>query len=170
MVFAVLLTVSVAAGCKKKAAGGSDCASLGPAMDRMMDTVMKEEGKDIPPDKKKEAEDMMKQMMPKMKTAMIKSCTDDKWSADMITCVNSAKSQADMKGCDAKLTPDQKTKLDKNMMEAMGMGGGPEAPPAPEGSAAPTEGSAAPAEGSAAAPAGSAAPAEGSAAPAGSAK
>jgi hypothetical protein len=88
---------------------------------------------------------------------MIKSCTDDKWGAEAIKCMTGAKNEGEFKACEGKLSPDQKSKVEKAMMEAMGMGGmggGKEEPPPPP----PTEGS------------GSAAPAptEGSAAPAGS--
>ncbi len=156
--FVACLSLVAFTGCKKKGGGGDCTSTVNSAVDRMMDQQMKEgmkEGGDkMTPEMKKQAEDMMNAMKPKMKTAMVKSCTDDKWSADALKCMDDAKTMDDMQKCEGKLTPEQKKNVDKNMSEAMGMGdmhgGGDTA-------AKPTEGSAA--AGSAAA--GSAAPAAG---------
>jgi hypothetical protein len=154
IVFVAALSLAAFSGCKKK---GGDCKStIDTAVDRLMSEGMKD--KNMTPDMKKQAEAMMKEMAPKMKSAMTKSCTDDKWSADVLKCINDAKAEADMDKCQKMLTKEQQANVEKAMSEAMGMpakAGGDEdkAPPA-EGSAAPApEGSAAekPTEGAAAA-------------------
>ena len=121
-----------------------------------------------------------------LKQAMTNRCTEDKWSADVIKCYDSASSMEEIRSCRQKLPADQQQKLQAEEMQVMmkamggpgGMGGmpghpnmgGPGMPGAPGGApdqnGAPTAvpptgsatmGSAAPAAGSAAAPAGSAA-------------
>jgi|GEM_PF-1300956 len=87
-------------------------------------------------------------MMDKMRALGVQRCTDDKWSAEAVTCMNDAKTEADSQGCYGKLTAEQRDKMNKAAMEMM-------TPPAAAGAAAaPAAGSAAvPAAGSAAAPA-----------------
>jgi len=118
IIFVSVLSIAAFAGCKK--GGGGDCAgTINGMMDRMMQDGMKEGGDKVTPEMKKMAEEMMK----KMSEPMIKVCTDDKWSADALKCMNDAKNDADGKKCEAMLTPEQKTHMEKVMKEAMGMGG-----------------------------------------------
>ena len=154
MIVAALLAAS-AAGCKKK----GDCKTT---IQGVVDRMMKQEGgdkmKDMPPEMKKQ----MDAMMSKMVDVMTKRCVDDKWSADVLKCLNDAKSEDELKKCDDKLTPEQKAAEKKAEAEAMGMGdmgGGDEAPKA-DGSAAPAP---TPAPAGSAAPAPAEAPTEGAA-------
>jgi hypothetical protein len=143
--FVATLSLLAFAGCKKKG-GGGDCEStVNSAVDRMMDQQMKEgmKDKDMSPEMKKMAEDMVKTMGPKMKAAMTKSCKDDKWSAEALKCIDDAKTEKDFDGCEAKFTPEQKKNMEKAMSEAMGMGGGHEMDEKPTEGAAPEGGSAA---------------------------
>jgi hypothetical protein len=119
--FVSLLSLTAFAGCKK--GGGSDCAgTVGGMVDRMMADSMKDEK--MPPEMKKQAEEMMKAMVPKLKDVMTKRCTEDKWSADALKCMADAKNEGDAKKCDAMLTPEQNKAMEKASAEAMGMGGG----------------------------------------------
>jgi hypothetical protein len=154
--FVIALSV-LAFGCKKKAASSGDCAT---AINRSME-LSKAEMKEMGTDDK---------MMQKMADLGIQHCKDDKWSADVIKCMNDAKTMADSQACYGKLTPEQQEKMNKAAMELAAPAAGSAAGEGAAGSAAPDTGSAA---GSAAGGAGSAAdPAAGSAgsaAPAGSA-
>jgi hypothetical protein len=130
----LFVAIALTAACKKKdGAGGSDCAG---AVDHMMQVQMGSMPKDMPEDMKKQMNDMMG----KAKAAIVKSCTDTKWSADAITCIKSIKSEDESKKCDEKLTKDQRDAAEKAAAEATGMGGPAmkkdEEPKAPEGSAA----------------------------------
>jgi len=142
IVFAAAISLTAFTGCKKK---GGDCASsVNGLIDRMMGDEMKAAGDKVTPEMKKMAEEMKTTMS----SAMVKVCTDDKWSADMLKCMDDAKDESTAKKCDEKLTPDQKKHLDEAMASAMGMGTGKhkadgDTPPAP------------PAEAPAPAPAGS---------------
>ena len=155
-------------GCKKK--GGADCDSaVSNAIDRSMAEEMKAGG-DMPPEMKKQAEEMMKAVVPKIKSAMIKSCKDDKWSDEVLKCMNDAKTKADFDGCENKLTPQQKSNAEKAAAEAMGMGGamgggdhGTTEPAGGSAGSAEMGGSAAGSAEAGSAEAGSAAPAGGSA-------
>jgi len=114
----VLVALCALAGCKKS---GGDCAgTINGFMDRVMGAEMKAAGDKATPEMKKMADDMMKQMS----TTMIKVCTDDKWSAEALKCMDDAKDEASAKKCDGTLTPEQKKHLDDAMAEAMGMGMG----------------------------------------------
>jgi hypothetical protein len=128
-------------GCGK---GGSDCASLGPAIEHQMDAEMNA-SKDAPAEMKKQAEEMMKAIMPKMKAVLTKSCSDDKWPGDAIKCMTSAKSMRDMQGCDSKLSAEQKANVEKAMTAAMRDMPGVKKRGAADPSVTPTEGAPAPA-------------------------
>jgi hypothetical protein len=121
----------------------------------------------------------------KLQGIYTKRCTEDKWSADVLACFESAAGMAAMKACRGKLPPEQSAKLQSDIMTVMAgagamMGGAPMGHPggpmgpgamggAMGGAGAPAgdPGAAAP---GAAAPAGTAAPSAGTAAPSGSAK
>jgi hypothetical protein len=114
------LSLVAFAGCKKK---GGDCDStINAAIDRMIEQQKHEMvnvgGDKLTPEQRKLAEDNANEVAAKLKAAMTKSCKDDKWSADMLKCMDDVKSMQDMERCDAKLTPEQKT----NSKKAMGMG------------------------------------------------
>ena len=94
------------------------------AIDRMMDEEAKKMPKDMPADQKKMADEMMKTMVPKMKATLTKVCTDDKWSPEMLKCVDAAKNMEEGQACNKTLSAEQKAHLDKEMASAMGMGGG----------------------------------------------
>lgn len=147
--FVTTLSLLAFAGCKKKGGGGDCDSSINSAVDRMIDQQMKEGMKDekVTPEMKKMAEDMANQMKPKMKAAMSKSCKDDKWSADMLKCMDDAKTMDEMEKCESKLTPDQKKNMDKAMNDAMGMGGGHEMDEKPTEAPAGSAAAAAPAAG-----------------------
>lgn len=133
IVFVAAVSLTAFTGCKKK---GGDCSSsVNGLVDRMMDAEMKGAGDKMTPEMKKMAEDMKKTMV----TAMVKVCEDDKWSADMLKCMDDSKDEASAKKCDEKLTPDQKKHLDEAMGAAMGMGGGKHKAEGAEG-APPAEG------------------------------
>ena len=57
---------------------------------------------------------------------LVKHCTEDKWSADVITCYQTANGMMAMKACRTKLPQDQAQKLlaDEIGVMSAGMGGG----------------------------------------------
>jgi small lipoprotein (TIGR04454 family) len=92
----VLASVVSAVGCGAK----SDCdGAIRGAVDRMVSASQST----LTPD----GFQRVAEVAPAMKDALVKSCTDDKWDKAVIACYADAKSQADMNGCDAKLTPEQ---------------------------------------------------------------
>jgi hypothetical protein len=105
-------------------AGGHCDVTISSAIDRMMEQQMKESADKMTPDQKKTVEDMANELKPKMKAALAKSCTDDKWSADALTCMDDAKTMMEMEKCESKLTPEQKMNSDKAIQEAVGRGAG----------------------------------------------
>jgi hypothetical protein len=143
IVLASVLALSALGGCKKK--GGDCAATINGMMDRMSADAMKDDKAKMTPEMKKMADEMMK----KMSEPMIKACSDDKWSAEALKCMDDAKAEDDGKKCEKMLTPEQSKHMEKVMSEAMGMGdkpsmGGdkpamgdkPAEPAAPAGSAA----------------------------------
>ena len=148
----VFLAALSFAACKK-GGGASECASVVPAaIDRSMPD-MKKEMAGVPDDK-------LAAFGTSIKGVMVKHCTEDKWSADILKCLAAGKTGDDMQKCSKAIPKDQQDKLDKDMEEAMkplmadmmkAAGGG--APPAGDmaGSAAAPAGSAGETAGSAAA-------------------
>src|SRR6476660_873303 len=99
----VIASVLVVAGCKK----GGDCAK---AIDKSMEVAK------LPDDAKTQA---------KMRELAVQHCKDDKWSDDVLTCMTSAKSEAEAQGCYGKLSKDQQDKMNKAVMDMMSAGGAP---------------------------------------------
>ena len=141
IVFVSLLSIAAFTGCKKK--GGDCAATINGMMDRMMQDGMKGPNADkMTPEMKKMGEEMMK----KVSEPMIKACTDDKWSAEALKCMDEAKTDDDGKKCEAMLTPDQTAHVEKATKDAMGgmmgadhaaakmdnMAGSAPSPPSPE--------------------------------------
>jgi hypothetical protein len=116
IVFAAALSLA-AFGCKKK---GGDCTA---AIANSMEVA------------KASMAGVDKTMVAKMHDLAIKSCQDDKWSDEVISCMTDAKSEPAAKGCYSKLTADQQAKMNKAAMDLA-------SPPAAAGSAAPATGSA----------------------------
>jgi hypothetical protein len=108
-------------GCKK----GSSASSCADAITKGVDTMMAAGAKRMesaPPDMKAK----MDEASVKLKGVMTNRCTEDKWSADVISCYSTAAKREDLRNCRAKLPPDQATKLQKEEMDVMvgtGLGG-----------------------------------------------
>jgi len=186
------LTLSLFAGCKKGGSAASECSSaVSKGVDKMIAArkqKLDEQGSNLPPELKARMDERSKKMdevSGALKQAMTNRCTEDKWSADVLKCYDTAASMEEIRKCRQMLPADQQQKLQAEEMQVMmksmggqpgGMGGMPGHPDgmggdpmhgAPGGapgqngappSVPPTEGSAA------------AAPAAGSAAATGSAK
>ena len=103
LVFVAALSFA-SVGCKKKAAGGSDCSQ---AVNHSMELSKGEMQKMGTDDK----------MMAKMVELGIQHCKDDKWSNDALKCMVDAKTMADSQGCYGKLSKDQQDKMNKSVME-----------------------------------------------------
>jgi len=58
-----------------------------------------------------------KAMLGKMRDLAVKSCQDDKWGDEAITCMTDAKSEAAAQACYGKLTADQQAKMNKAAMD-----------------------------------------------------
>jgi hypothetical protein len=138
-------------GCKKKSAGGDDCAkAVGNSMALSKAEMEKAPGMDAT-------------LMQKMADLGVQHCKDDKWSAEATKCMIDAKTMADAQGCYGKLSKDQQDKMNKAAMDmAMGPHGGSDTAGA-AGSAGTAAGSDTGAAGSGSAAAGSAETGSGSA-------
>jgi hypothetical protein len=105
-------------GCKK-GSSASDCAG---AVTKGVDTMMAAGAKRMesaPADMKAK----MEAASVKLKGVMTNRCTEDKWTADVISCYAAAEKREDLRNCRAKLPPDQAAKLQKEEMDVM-MGAG----------------------------------------------
>jgi hypothetical protein len=159
----ILVALLAAAGCSKK---GGDCdAAIAKGINNLTESVKSRGGPQL---------EASLAIVDKLKGALTKHCTEDKWPAEVIQCFTTVTNQKDMRGCQEKLTTEQKSKLmtdiQQVMMGAMRMPPGAGHPSTLAGSGAPpgadpAAGSAAPAPGSTEPPA-AAAPAAPPAAPA----
>lgn len=94
-----------------------DCqATLGGVVDRMLNQELAR----MTPDQRQQSEGAIREMVSHMQAAMIASCTQDQWSADVRTCMNGAKTDAEMDRCADKLTPEQKDHVEKAVAQAAG--------------------------------------------------
>ena len=113
----------------------------------VIDHMMHEEMTSMSPDERQQAEAMIDRMVPRMKAAVIASCTQDKWPADILVCMRDAKGNDELERCNQKLTADQRAHVEKAVSEAMANGdgdgdhddamGAPPPPPPPPPPAAP---------------------------------
>jgi hypothetical protein len=130
----ILIALLVAAGCSKKGSSGSggECeAAMAKGTDTLLATVKTRSGSP-------QMVESLTEMVGKMKVTLTTRCNEDKWSADAIDCFTKLTSQAEMRGCEQKLTEEQRNKLRGEMRQLMGsMRMGPGQPPALGGSAAP---------------------------------
>jgi hypothetical protein len=131
--FVLAIALSFAAtGCKKK----GDCtAAINHSMDLAKADMQKMPGMD---DK----------IVDKLKSIGVQHCTDDKWPAEVLTCMNDAKTETDAQACYSKLSKDQQDKMNGAMMEEMmkSAGGGKMGGGAGSAAAAPASGGAGSAE------------------------
>ena len=114
----LLCTALAFLGCKK-GSSASDCAG---AVTKGVDTMMAAGAKRMegaPADMKAKMDDASV----KLKGVMTNRCTEDKWSADVISCYAGASKREDLRNCRAKLPPEQAAKLQKEEMDVM-MGAG----------------------------------------------
>jgi hypothetical protein len=101
--FTFLAALSIAAlGCKK----GGDC-------DKAIDHSMELSKADM------KAPGMDDKIMHKLKDLGVQHCKDDKWPADVVSCMTDAKTETDSKGCYDKLSPEQQKKMNEAMMKVM---------------------------------------------------
>jgi hypothetical protein len=165
----ILIALLIAAGCSKKGSsgGGGECeAAMAKGTESLLATVKSRAGSP-------QMIETVTEMVGKMKATLTTRCTEDKWSAEAIDCFTKLTSQAELRGCEQKLTEEQRNKLRGEMRQLMGstrMGpghpptlGGSAAPPAPGTPPAPPAGepppgAAPPATGGTAAPAAPPAP------------
>lgn len=135
MRFLIVLVLVLSAACSKKKDGAGDnpCAA---AVERGVDqTIAKRRAGNTQPMTPEEQE-----VPKKLKVALAKTCTDDKWAPDVIDCYKTAD---DIATCKDKLTPEQRAAYTRAAMGVMqgargsggmpphGMGGTPPTPPAP---------------------------------------
>jgi hypothetical protein len=110
----VCLALLAATGCSKKdgAGGGTDCAGVIPAAVDRVTPEMEKDMAQLPKEK-------VAQLNAKMKEVLMARCTEDKWPAEHLKCLEAGKTNADMKACDKLLPDDQRKKLKTAMKEAM---------------------------------------------------
>ena len=102
LVLVAALSITAAAGCKKKA--GGDCAT---AVAKTMERHSPDMAKMFPADKLAEVTKMMSD-------AAMTSCSTDKWSADAISCYATAADIAAEKACETKV-PEVKKSMGTGM-------------------------------------------------------
>jgi hypothetical protein len=108
-----LVVLLAAMGCSKAKDAASDCdAPINKGMDNFTETV-KQRGSNSP------MAAAMLGVVDKLRTTFIQRCHEDKWPTEASACIAGVKSQADVKACEDKLTPDQKTKLHNAVREIM---------------------------------------------------
>ena len=113
----LIVIVALVAACK----GKSDrCTEASTSVDRMMAKFAGAAG--MPEQVKAE----MKERGDKLKAAIVKRCTEDKWPSDVIDCYAKASSKSDITTCREKLPPELAGKLQAEEMQ--GMLGGPMRP------------------------------------------
>ena len=103
---ALLAALSLAAvGCKKDGgAAGGDCAkAIDHSLALSKDSLQKM-GTDAA-------------ILGKMRDLGVKRCTEDKWAADVTTCMTDAKTMDDSQACYGKLSADQSEKMNKAAAE-----------------------------------------------------
>ena len=106
----VLVALLAAAGCTKK---GSDCdASIAKGIEALSATV-----KDRAPNP--QMQENMMNIIGKLKVTLTQRCTEDKWAPEALSCFTTVTSQKDMRGCEEKLTPEQRTKLTAEIQQVM---------------------------------------------------
>ena len=96
-------------GCSKKE---PDCAStVGGAVDRMLASAKSK----MPAF----AYDRVAEAAPKLTSVIVDVCTNDKWAADVLSCLDSAGTQSEISACQEKLPKDKFEKLEQRMSEAL---------------------------------------------------
>ncbi|HEY0482571.1 MAG TPA: hypothetical protein VGD37_33850 [Kofleriaceae bacterium] len=113
--FPVALSAALlgAAGCSKKS---SDCsAAIAQGIDRYL-AAAKQAAAGSP------RLAAIPKIQDQLKTAMTQRCNDDHWQAEAVSCFGKVASAGDMKACEDKLSRDQRTKLDTDLLPIM-MGG-----------------------------------------------
>ena len=132
--FPMIALLAVVACGGKKTGGSSACTEAATkAIDAMVGGVASS------PDLPEQVKTGMKERGERLKAVMIKHCTEDHWSADVIACYRDASSMPTIRACREKLPPDQAGKLLTDEMAAMrggpmgGMGGMPGGMPQGQG-------------------------------------
>lgn len=97
------------AGCKKGGGGGDACRS---SLDHAASLAT------TPANLAPEQQKYVAALMTAVTDASAKRCSTDHWSADITTCLTGAKTNEDSTGCLAKLPPQQKDALDKDINAA----------------------------------------------------
>ncbi|HEY4242657.1 MAG TPA: hypothetical protein VGM88_22730 [Kofleriaceae bacterium] len=112
----VFVAASGLAACKKSGGGGGgECDTQ---IAKAVDSMTAERAKTHPDHK--EIDDRAA----KVKEIMTKHCNEDKWPAEVTTCIGSATNQRGIRECTDKLPPDVKSKMLDELMTVM-VGGGP---------------------------------------------
>lgn len=117
-----------------------DCqATISGVVDRMVNQQLAK----MTPDERQQSEGAIREMVSHMQAAMIASCTQDQWSADVRVCMNLAKTDAEMDQCADKLTAAQKDHVENAVAQAAGESedkgqADPPPPPPPDDTATPT--------------------------------
>jgi hypothetical protein len=126
---AFVAALSLAApGCKK----GADCDK---ALDHSMELSKAK--------MEKTPGGMDDKLVHKLQEIGVQHCKDDKWPADVTSCMIDAKTEADSGACYAKLSPEQQKKMNEAAMKEMTAAmPPPPPPPSPSTGTPPAEGSA----------------------------
>jgi hypothetical protein len=129
-----LLLVTAAFACSKKegdsSSGGGEC---GDAVNKGIDAVNESrkgqlanaEKEADSPEKKERLEkgaERASKMTETLRPILIKHCTDDKWSAQAITCMSKVTRREDIQACVQGLPKDQQDRVTQDVMAAMANG------------------------------------------------
>jgi hypothetical protein len=112
----ILIALVLLAGCSKKESAntaGNDCET---AVARGVEqTIAKRRGPNAA-----QMTEADKEVPKKLTAVLTKTCTEDKWSKDVLDCFKTAD---DIKVCKEQLTPEQRQNYTRNVVQVMTGGG-----------------------------------------------
>jgi len=124
VVSSLAITLAVAACGNKGGGGASACAdAVGKGVDQMI-AAGKAKADSMGSNGGPAMAQAMESTAAKLKTVMTNRCAEDKWPDDIIKCYAAATSMPALKECRNKLPPEQKAKVQQEIMQVMMAGGG----------------------------------------------
>lgn len=106
------MLVAALAGCGKR--GGNETAQCGAAAQHQVDALLA-----------RPHAATLDEIAPRLRALIANRCVDDKWAADAIQCTAKVLTMDDVRACRAKLTPDQRTKMQADELDLYAGTSGP---------------------------------------------
>jgi outer membrane murein-binding lipoprotein Lpp len=126
----VALAAVLAAGCGSKAsdtpaasdtstcAGAVDAAGVS-LMDARKKTIADRLGSATDPQKESRLIERAQKVIDQVKAPLLARCTEDKWPAEVLTCLTTVRKQEELRGCIGKLPTDQAERATAEIMKTM---------------------------------------------------